>query len=79
MTTPQFQSGMAVVATDGLLGSVDALQAQLRSPAEKSQDLIVRGSDGILRLVPPRWSSASSTTGSISLSQSRLCPSWNSR
>ena len=52
MTTPRFRSGMAVVATDGLLGNVDALQAQLRAPAGTSQDLIVRGSDGILRLVP---------------------------
>jgi stress response protein YsnF len=45
---------MAVVATDGMLGSVDALQDQLRSAAGTQQDLIVRGSDGLLRVVPPR-------------------------
>lgn len=53
MTSGAFRAGMIVLATDGLLGSVDALQAQLRAPIGTRQDLIVRGPDGILRLVPP--------------------------
>ncbi len=49
----QFHSGMSVVATDGLLGAIDVLQSQLQTASGTGPDLIVRGTDGVLRLVPP--------------------------